>query len=102
MSKYSIVSICLSIISIVGIVIHNMKLHELYLQAGRKEKALFGIIELQQLGDKLCLGACSLIGLILVVMAIKKKETTILVAIAALICVLSIVLLFLRLWIWWI
>ncbi|WP_341903433.1 hypothetical protein [Fluviicola taffensis] len=103
--KFSLISIFVNILIIIGIIYHNYQLASLYQETQGKERALFAIIELAQLDKKLYLGYCIVFTLILGIVAWRKKEPKKHYLFAIGLSILSISLLFIRLWvygfIWW-
>ncbi len=97
MKKYHI-SIFLSLISICGIIIQNYRLAEIYLKAGGKTRALFGLTELIQLDVKMYLGLISIISLLFGILAIRKKENNLYSVFSICLSGVSITLIFVRFW----
>lgn len=102
MKKYSVASIILSLICIGATVFQNFRLLRMYRQARGKDKALFGITEISELDVKLYIGIGIVFGLILALVAIRKKENRTLSYTAVLFALLSSLLLFVRLWTYWV
>ncbi len=98
--KFALISICFSILIIIGIIYHNSQLAALYNLSHGKERALFGLTELAQLDKKLYLGYCAIFTLILEIVAWRKKEPKKLYLLAIGLSILSLSLLFIRLWVY--
>jgi hypothetical protein len=102
MTKYSKYSSILSLISVLGIIYQNFRLREMFLKTHGKDRALFGITEIAQLDIKLYFGLISLISLILIIIAIRKKEVKKTLLAAIILNTISIVIIFVRLWTYWV
>ncbi len=96
--KYSILSLVLSCICIVGLLIFNYNLSLTYLSSNGKTRALFGITQLTQIHIKLYFIPFALISIILGFLAVRKKETKGLVVFSIIGCIIAVVFFFIRLW----
>lgn len=96
--KFSFFLITLSIAEIVYLIFLNYNLAQRYLSADGKTRALFGIIELTWLVYKFYLAPFLIVSLILLILSFRKKEWKTLSIVAALLNVVSIVIVFVRFW----
>ena len=97
MRKY-LISIFISVSCFVGIIFQNYRLAEMYNKSRGKNRALFGITELIQLDIKLYIGIGLLASLLLGIIAIRKKENRMLSILSIMLSFIFIILLFIRLW----
>ena len=97
-NKFSELSIILSIICIIAVIIVNFKIANQYFLSDGKTKALFGLIELTTFYYKYYFVILGILSLILGLLGIKKKELKLTYLIALSLSVLSIILVFIRLW----
>ena len=96
--KYSNISILISTISIAITVFINFQIAERYLRAYGKTKALFGITELFQFGYQYYVAILGLISLVLAILSFRKEGKRKQVIVAALLSLISILIVFARIW----
>jgi hypothetical protein len=71
-----------------------------YLRSDGKTKALFGLLETLRYGFQYYLVAISLLDIILLIFAVKRKEDKVYLVIATVLLIISASLLFGRIWRW--
>jgi hypothetical protein len=96
--KLSLISIAFSFISVALTLYQNYRLACMYELAQGKTKALFGITEIREMDKKVYIGIISIAALIIGYIALRKQENKKLAMTAIFLGVLSIALLFIRLW----
>jgi len=97
MKRY-LISIFISIACIASIIFENYRLAEMYNKSTGKTRALFGITEFLRLDIKLYIGVGLLMSFILGILAIRRNENRKLSILSIVLSVISIILLFIRLW----
>lgn len=97
-NKYSVTSIILSITSIIIIIYINYDLAIKYINADLKTRYLFEVKELGTLFEKVIPLLITFTALILIRIAILKKEDKLKSFIAILLALISTVLIFVRFW----
>lgn len=95
---FSVLSITLSIICIIAIISINFKIAKHYSLSDEKTKALFGLIELTTFFYQYYLVIPGILSGLLGVLGVKKNEPKLLYLVAVSLSLLSIVLIFFRLW----
>ena len=98
--KFSLISLIISIGSTLYLIILNYNLAQRFLSVDGKTQALFGIIELSWLNYKLYIVPFLILSLLLWVLSIRKKELRALSVTATILIVISIILVFIRIWRW--
>lgn len=83
---------------IIGTVIQNYRLAEMYLNADGKTRALFGITELVELHIKFYLSFGVIIGLFFAWFAKQRKEKSRSIYVGVILNLLALCLLFIRIW----
>lgn len=96
--RFSVLSIILSIVCIITVIVVNRKIVGQYLLSDGKTRALFGITEILEFSYQYYLIIPNLISLFLGLIAIRKKEKKLTIQIALSISILSIILIFSRIW----
>jgi hypothetical protein len=86
------------LLAIAWIFQQNNKLANMFLESRGKTRALFGIMELNQLDVKIYIGLIVFLGLILWFFGLRKRECKVRLIIAALLICSASLLLFIRLW----
>jgi hypothetical protein len=98
--KFAAASLIISIGNIVYLIVLNYKLAQQYLASSGKTRALFGLNELGWLEYKFYLAPFLIISLILWIVSFRKKEWKQLSIVAAILSIVSILLLLIRFWRW--
>jgi cytochrome c biogenesis protein CcdA len=99
MRPYSSISIFLSCILLLPVYIINHQIAQAYSHADGKTRALFGLTELT-FSYQYIFTILSLLSLVFICVAIKKKENKYLIIVAAILMIFSTTVLFGRIWIW--
>jgi uncharacterized membrane protein YdcZ (DUF606 family) len=95
---YSLISVILSGLCIAIIIKINTDIAHRYLQSDGKTKALFGITETLVFYYQYYFIGLSLIALILAIIGTKRKENRLVNRLAYIIGLLSLIIIFLRVW----
>lgn len=96
--KYSIFSFIASLICIIGLLIHNYNLAKIYLSASGKNRALFGLTELNRLYVKLYFIPFALIAIIFLFFARKERENLTLLICSFTFLMIAVFCFFYRFW----
>jgi len=96
--KYSLFSFLASFICIIGLLIHNYNLAKIYFSGSGKNRALFGLTELNRLYVKMYFIPFALLAILFVILAWRKKENSSLLIGALLFLGISIFCFFYRFW----
>lgn len=97
-SKYLYYSLLLSVLSILTTLWLNYQIAKEYLSVSGKTRALFGINEILQFGYQYWVVLAGLVALILGIMSTVKSTSTAFKWAAILLSLLSIALVFIRIW----
>ncbi len=95
MKKSFYISLSLSILSIIFTVFINIQIAKEYLRVDGKTKALFGIKELLQFSYQYYV---AILGILALLLALFSKETKKSIILSASLAILSVALVFLRIW----
>lgn len=96
---YSLISIIVSGLSLIIIIKINYDIAHRYLESDGKTQALFGLIEIANFYYKYYLISLALISLMLAIIGSKKSENKLINRIAYLIAFLTLIAIFLKIWI---
>jgi len=97
-SKYLLLSIIISLLSICITVFINIQIAKEYLRVDGKTRALFGIKEIYQFGYQYCVALPVLCSLILLVLSYKGSSSVYQKIGAFALCIVAIVILLARIW----
>lgn len=96
--KLAVVSIILSVAGIISTLFINYNIAQTYAASDGKTKALFGIVEQTRFGYQFYLGFFGILAIYTGISAIKSKEPKPSVVLAFALAIISIVLVFVRIW----
>ena len=97
-TRYLILSILVSVVSIFATIIINTQIAEAYLNSDGKTRALFGIKELLQFRYQYCILLLGIVSLVLAILGIRGNSQNIKKAATVLLSLLAITIVFVKLW----
>lgn len=96
-SLFSIISLLISILCIGFIVKINIDIADVYKSADGKTQALFGLVEMAFLYKYYCLFFC-LVSLVMAFIAKRKEELNIMTRLALAFSIMSVIIVFIKIW----